>query len=221
MPRLRYSSDQADATRLYALVAGALGQDAAGVLGDPAWPAVIRALRDAEADGWDLPQVLAGSARRGSVAAADSPAQLLAWRIGDHVDGRIPPAPLAQPTEQDAARYAALLGPKLAPGAALDPIEATRPPQLLNTDPAAGATDHQRLLALILGDNQATHVAAEPAWPALRTAIRLGEVPDSVDPVSRAKGLVAVSQGLMVVGKANPDEEVLRAIVDSAFIGLS
>ena len=56
---------------------------------------------------------------------------------------------------------------------------------------------------------------------ALRTAIRLGEVPDSVDPVSRAKGLVAVSQGLMVVGKANPDEEVLRAIVDSAFIGLS
>jgi TetR/AcrR family transcriptional repressor of nem operon len=32
---------------------------------------------------------------------------------------------------------------------------------------------------------------------------------------------VAVSQGLMVVGKANPDEEVLRAIVDSAFTGLS
>jgi hypothetical protein len=29
------------------------------------------------------------------------------------------------------------------------------------------------------------------------------------------------SQGLMVVGKANPDEEVLRAIVDSAFTGLS
>jgi len=39
--------------------------------------------------------------------------------------------------------------------------------------------------------------------------------------VSRAKGLVATSQGLMVVGKANPDEEVLRAIVDSAFAGLS
>ena len=27
-------------------------------------------------------------------------------------------------------------------------------------------------------------------------------------------------QGLMVVGKANPHEEVLRAIVDSAFAGL-
>ena len=56
---------------------------------------------------------------------------------------------------------------------------------------------------------------------ALRTAISLGEVPASVDPVARAKLLVATSQGLMVVGKANPDEEVLRAIVDSAFAGLS
>ena len=56
---------------------------------------------------------------------------------------------------------------------------------------------------------------------ALRAAIRLGEIPASVDPAARAKGLVATSQGLMVVGKANPDEEVLRAIVDSAFTGLS
>lgn len=55
---------------------------------------------------------------------------------------------------------------------------------------------------------------------ALRTAIRLGEIAESVDPVSRAKGLVAISQGLMVVGKANPDEEALRAIVDSALTSL-
>jgi TetR/AcrR family transcriptional regulator, transcriptional repressor for nem operon len=56
---------------------------------------------------------------------------------------------------------------------------------------------------------------------ALRTAQRRGEIPSSVDPVARSKGLVATSQGLMVIGKANPDEEVLRAIVDSAFAGLS
>jgi TetR/AcrR family transcriptional repressor of nem operon len=56
---------------------------------------------------------------------------------------------------------------------------------------------------------------------ALRTAARRGEVPASIDPASRAKGLVAACQGLMVIGKANPDEEVLRAIVDSAFTGLS
>jgi TetR/AcrR family transcriptional regulator, transcriptional repressor for nem operon len=55
---------------------------------------------------------------------------------------------------------------------------------------------------------------------ALRTAQRRGEIPAAVDPVTRAKGLVAASQGLMVIGKANPDEEVLRAIVDSAFAGL-
>jgi TetR/AcrR family transcriptional repressor of nem operon len=55
---------------------------------------------------------------------------------------------------------------------------------------------------------------------ALRTAQQRGEIPAAVDPVARAKGLVAASQGLMVIGKANPDEEVLRAIVDSAFAGL-
>ncbi|HEY7880166.1 MAG TPA: TetR/AcrR family transcriptional regulator [Streptosporangiaceae bacterium] len=55
---------------------------------------------------------------------------------------------------------------------------------------------------------------------ALRRAQQRGEIPAAVDPVARAKGLVAASQGLMVIGKANPDEEVLRAIVDSAFAGL-
>ena len=55
---------------------------------------------------------------------------------------------------------------------------------------------------------------------ALRTAQRRGEIPAEADPVARAKGLVAASQGLMVIGKANPDEGVLRAIVDSAFAGL-
>jgi TetR/AcrR family transcriptional repressor of nem operon len=42
-----------------------------------------------------------------------------------------------------------------------------------------------------------------------------------VDPAGRARLLVATSQGLMVVGKANPDEEVLRAIVDNAFAGVT
>jgi len=55
---------------------------------------------------------------------------------------------------------------------------------------------------------------------ALRTAIRRKEVPRRIDPVGAARMLVATSQGLMVVGKANPDEEVLRAIVDNAFSGL-
>lgn len=52
-------------------------------------------------------------------------------------------------------------------------------------------------------------------------ALRRSEIREGVDPVSTAKGLVATSQGLMVVGKANPDETLLRAIVDTAFAGLS
>jgi TetR/AcrR family transcriptional regulator, transcriptional repressor for nem operon len=56
---------------------------------------------------------------------------------------------------------------------------------------------------------------------ALRAAIRRGEIPADVDPAARARGLVATGMGLMVVGKANPNEEVLRAIVDNAFTGLN
>jgi TetR/AcrR family transcriptional regulator, transcriptional repressor for nem operon len=56
---------------------------------------------------------------------------------------------------------------------------------------------------------------------ALRAAIGRGEIPDSVDPAVKAKALVAASQGLMVIGKANPDEGTLRAIVDSALADLA
>lgn len=56
---------------------------------------------------------------------------------------------------------------------------------------------------------------------ALRNARDGGEVRASVDPVGSAKLLVATCQGLMVVGKANPDETALRAIVDNAFAGLA
>ncbi len=55
---------------------------------------------------------------------------------------------------------------------------------------------------------------------ALRTAAGLGEIPASVNVTAVAKGLVATASGLMVIGKANPDEEVLRIIVDNAFARL-
>ncbi|MCX5211973.1 TetR/AcrR family transcriptional regulator [Kitasatospora sp. NBC_00240] len=56
---------------------------------------------------------------------------------------------------------------------------------------------------------------------ALRNARSQGEVRASVDPEGGAKLLVATCQGLMVVGKANPDEAVLRAIADNAFAVLA
>jgi hypothetical protein len=51
----------------------------------------------------------------------------------------------------------------------------------------------------------------------LRTAVDRGEILASVDPSTRAKGLVGTSQGLMIVGKAYPDEEALPATVGNAF----
>ncbi|MEU6233513.1 helix-turn-helix domain-containing protein [Kitasatospora sp. NPDC047058] len=55
---------------------------------------------------------------------------------------------------------------------------------------------------------------------ALENGRRRGEVRDSVDPTGSAKLLVATCQGLMVVGKANPDETLLRAVTDNAFAAL-
>ena len=56
---------------------------------------------------------------------------------------------------------------------------------------------------------------------ALSNAIGRGEVRATLDPVGTAKLLVATGQGLMVVGKANPDRAVLLAIVDNAFVGMA
>lgn len=56
---------------------------------------------------------------------------------------------------------------------------------------------------------------------ALQNAVRRGEVRAPIDPAGSAKLLVATCQGLMVVGKANPDEALLRAIVDNAFAPLT
>jgi TetR/AcrR family transcriptional regulator, transcriptional repressor for nem operon len=55
---------------------------------------------------------------------------------------------------------------------------------------------------------------------ALRNARRREQIPASTNVAGVARLLVATSQGLMVVGKANPDKEVLQAIVKSAFAGL-
>jgi TetR/AcrR family transcriptional repressor of nem operon len=56
---------------------------------------------------------------------------------------------------------------------------------------------------------------------ALRTARRRGEIPASTKVGGMARLLVATSQGLMVVGKANPNKEVLQTIVRNAFAALT
>ncbi|MER6303665.1 TetR/AcrR family transcriptional regulator [Kitasatospora sp. NPDC001539] len=76
------------------------------------------------------------------------------------------------------------------------------------------ATEDDEAAAVVRG-----HLARLEACmtTALRNARDAGEVRAGVDPAGSAKVLVATCQGLMVVGKANPDAAVLRAIVDNAF----
>ncbi|MEV6527129.1 MobF family relaxase [Longispora sp. NPDC051575] len=174
-PRLRYSAEIADGERLRALVSAVLPGDAAVLAADPEWTTAQRALRSVEAQGWDLKQVLAGTARRGPLADADNPARLLAWRVRDVVDGRTPTPELARPSTTDAERYAALLRPLVSTDTTFDPNTATSAPRILSTDPITGTTDHQALLALIIGDDDAQRAAAEPAWPALTAAVRRAE----------------------------------------------
>src|SRR5579859_5130455 len=83
---------------------------------------------------------------------------------------------------------------------------------LVNSAIELAATD-DAVAAVVRGH----HARLERCFTAaLRTAIARGEISASVDPVGAARVLVATSQGLMVVGKANPDREVLAAIVDNA-----
>jgi TetR/AcrR family transcriptional repressor of nem operon len=56
---------------------------------------------------------------------------------------------------------------------------------------------------------------------ALRNARRRGEIAASTNLTGMARLLVATSQGLMVVGKANPDKQMLQAIVSNAFSTLT
>jgi TetR/AcrR family transcriptional repressor of nem operon len=60
------------------------------------------------------------------------------------------------------------------------------------------------------------HLLAEHVERALRNSVDRGEIGPLADPAASARALVATAHGLMVIGKADPDEALLRTIVDSA-----
>jgi TetR/AcrR family transcriptional regulator, transcriptional repressor for nem operon len=64
------------------------------------------------------------------------------------------------------------------------------------------------------------HLLAEHVERALRNSAARGEIAPLDDPAASARALVATAHGLMVIGKADPDEALLRAIVDSALAAL-
>lgn len=181
VPRYDHATDILTRQHYAQLTTTVLGPDLGQTItADPAFSAVARALRAAQGDGWQSEQLLAAAARQGDLTAADSPAQLLAWRIKQHAEDHAPTAHLHQPTAADAARYAALLGlstTTFSPEAALSAPFALRTVAASGTTPAGhpyvSAADLERYAAAVAErtGTTATEVTAHRTWPQLAAVL--------------------------------------------------
>jgi hypothetical protein len=162
-----------------------LGSDLAEqVTSDEAFTAVARAFRNAEAEGWQPERLLAVAIRRGDLTTAESPAQVLAWRLKTIAGDRPAPAHLDAPTAEDAARYAPLVASLTGlPAHRIDPEAANAEPAVLHVSPAAAqAPDaHPHVAAYTLNsyaNDAATAlnttvdtITTHPRWPHLAGAM--------------------------------------------------
>jgi len=173
VPRYEHALDIATDDHYRRLVERVLPDLAEEITEDPAWHAVLRALREAEAAGWDTPTLLETTTRRRELGTAESLAQVISWRLHQVIDHEQPPTTGPEPTRADAERYRAVLA-ELAPAIAaqIGPAPAPKTP----TAPADTGTDREReyLSALhkALGTVRVNHARNEPAWPALLLALR-------------------------------------------------
>ncbi|MFJ9523476.1 MobF family relaxase [Kitasatospora sp. NPDC101801] len=155
---------------------------------DDAMTAVTRALRGAEAAGWQPERLIAAATWRGDLTTADSPAQALAWRLNTITEDRPAPAHLHAPTEADTTRYAALIAAHTGlPTHHFDPQTATAEPAALRIAPAAAQapdahphvsadTLNRYATAAATALNTATdQVTAHPQWPHLAGALAAAE----------------------------------------------
>ncbi len=210
-PRFEYAVDTLTRDHYTQLIHQTLGADLAQqIIENPAFSAVTRALRTAHAAGWQPEQLLAAVVRQGDLAA-DSPAQLLAWRLNHHADDHTPTAHLARPTHQDAHRYAILIATRLGVSAERFTTEASdQIPARLRTSTDAATTpaghpyvsvdvlqSHAQHVADRLGI-EAAQVIEHASWPhlagALTAAQRAGHntahllhhaSSDSIDPLAQ------------------------------------
>ncbi|WP_019632499.1 MobF family relaxase [Actinomadura atramentaria] len=141
------------------------------------WPQIVTALARAETLGWNARDLLLATARDGDLLTADTPARLVAWRIGHHTEQHPAPGPIAQPTLADAARYAALLHPAAGDGRVLDPAEALRRPVSRTARRAASTyvsiarvQEYADAVAAALSV-PVTQVTAHRTWPHLAAAL--------------------------------------------------
>ena len=173
VPRYSHALDVATETHYRQVVEQVLPELAEEITTDPAWHAVLRALREAEAGGWDTPTLLNSTTRRRELDSAESLAQVISWRLHQVIDHEVPPTLGPEPARADAERYRSVLA-ELAPtmAAEIGPASASE-----TSAPHSGtSTDREReyLSALhkTLGTIRVNHARNDASWPALLLALR-------------------------------------------------
>ncbi|MER7919050.1 MULTISPECIES: AAA family ATPase [unclassified Streptomyces] len=186
---------------------------------DDAFTAVTRALRGAEADGWQPERLIAAATWRGDLTTADSPAEALAWRLNTITDNRPAPAHLNAPTTADTTRYAALVAQLTGlPADRFDPETATLAPAALHIAPAAAqAPDaHPHVAADTLNryaNTAATalntitdKVTAHPQWPHLAGALA------AADRTGRDTSTLLTTAATQTTGTSDPVTALTHAV---------
>lgn len=173
VPRYAHALDVATDDRYRQLVEQVLPDLAEELIADPAWHAVRRALRDAEADGWDAAALLRTVTRRRELTTAESLAQVVSWRLRQVIDNELPPASGPEPRPADAERYRAVLA-ELAPALAAEPAAVAASTVPIPRIDTGDDRERQFVRALnkALGTVRVNRARNDAVWPALLLALR-------------------------------------------------
>ncbi|MBS2966316.1 relaxase domain-containing protein [Actinocrinis puniceicyclus] len=171
VPGYEYALDLATDNHYRHLVERVLPELAEQITTDSAWHAVLRALRDAEAGGWDVPALLKGTVRRRELATAESLAQVISWRLRRVIDNELPPKSGPEPAPAEALRYRAILA-RLAPTLAAQIAPAPEPAASIVLTGTDREREYVSALHKTLGTVRVNQARNDPAWPALLLALR-------------------------------------------------
>ena len=168
VPRYEHALDIATDSHYRRIVEAVLPDLASEIIGDSAWHAVLRALRDADTAGWDVPELLHCTALGRELTTADSMAQVISWRLRRVMDTE--PAPMPGDAEVRYRSILADLDPALAAAAALTPLP-TVPTDRIYTD-ENHAHSYERAVYETLGTARANSARREDSWATLLLALR-------------------------------------------------
>ena len=186
VPRYEHALDVATDSHYRRTVEAVLPDLAEQVIGDSAWDAVLRALRDADAAGWDVPALLNRAARSRELTTADSLAQVISWRLRRVLDTE--PAPM--PAHADDVRYRAMLA-HLDPALAVEAGPAPSPTAPVTRAPIGDDSErsYERSVFNVLGSDRANHARKDTAWPTLLLALRRADIL-GVDPAEVLEAVI-------------------------------